>query len=82
MTKRSKEGQGSTPKVDLIPDHARGHRGGAAGHHHLDLVLGPRIPASTRRLVVAAIREALPDAAPDFVISTAARVPWWLQFQT
>ena len=68
MTKRSKKAKSGFTEVDLIPLIARATVEERRDTIALDLVLRAQNPGLNPELVVAAIREHCPDAAPDFVI--------------
>ena len=67
MTKRSKKAKSGFTQVDLIPLIARASVEERRDTITLDLVLKAQNPGLNPELVVAAIREHCPDAAPDFV---------------
>ena len=68
MTKRSKKAKSGFTEVDLIPLIARASVEERRDTIALDLVLKAQNPGLNPELVVAAVREHCPDAAPDFVI--------------
>ena len=68
MEKRSKKAKSGFTEVDLIPLIARATVEERRDTIALDLVLRAQNPGLNPELVVAAIREHCPDAAPDFVI--------------
>ena len=67
MTKRSKKAKSGFTQVDLIPLVARASVEERRDTIALDLVLKAQNPGLNPELVVAAIREHCPAAAPDFV---------------
>ncbi|MFQ9601152.1 MAG: DUF2344 domain-containing protein [Flavonifractor plautii] len=80
MTKRSKPAKSGFTEVDLIPLIARATVEERRDTIALDLVLRAQNPGLNPELVVAAIREHCPDAAPDSSSSTAARC-WTASFR-
>ena len=67
VAKRSKKAKSGQVEVDLIPLIARSTVEERRDTVALDLVLRAQNPGLNPELVVAAIREHCPDAAPDFV---------------
>ena len=67
MEKRSKKAKSGKVEVDLIPLIARADVEERRDTITLDLILRAQNPGLNPELVVAAIRQHCPDAAPDFV---------------